>query len=80
MRDSEFKERGMAVTIADIQTATIGARSRTGDGSISTKVSKGLFQIVRVEYPAGRRGRSVVTPCSEWLSPSELVANLESMQ
>lgn len=66
--------------IGDIQRATVGARSRTGDNSISTRVSKWRFQIVRVEYPAGSRGRSVVAPCSGWLSPDELIGELESMK
>lgn len=56
--------------LADIQQATIAARSRTGDNSISTRADKGRVQIVRVSYDA--QGTSTVMPMSDWVSASDV--------
>lgn len=62
----------------DIQTATLNARQRTGDKSIGTRVKKGKFQVVRVEY--ARNGKSTVTEVSGWLAGSELIPALNALK
>lgn len=68
------------ITISQLQAATLAARARTGDATIGTQIKAGRLQVVRVTYPAGKRGRSVVTPASDWLTAAECIARLEAMQ
>lgn len=55
----------------ELRTATIDARTRTGDGSISTRVSRGRFQVVRVTYR--KSGVSDVAELSDWLSIGDAI-------
>jgi len=48
--------------LVQIQQAVKQARERTRDASIGVRVSKGLFQVVRVTYD--KRGTSSVVPVS----------------
>lgn len=59
-----------------IRTATINARARTGQ-NIGTEVSKGLFRVVSVSFDA--RGKSTVTPLSNWVSPAKIVDQLNAV-
>lgn len=64
-------------TLMDLRNATLAARERTSDNTISTRVEAGRVQVVRVTYPAKKRGRSIVTPVTAFLSPDEAVRVLE---
>lgn len=65
------------VTFGDIRRATLAARERTGDKAIGTNVEQGLFQVVRVTYPA--KAKSVVEPLSARLTPADTVAFLNEL-
>lgn len=67
-------------TIRQVQAATLAARTRLADDTIGTRAESGRLQVVRVTYPAGKRGAANVVPCSDWLAPSEVVAYLGAMQ
>lgn len=60
-----------------IQQATLAARQRTGDKAIGTRVKKGKFQIVRVEYSKG--GKSTVREVSGWLAGPDLIPALNAL-
>jgi hypothetical protein len=60
-----------------LQTATINARARMGDDSISTRVHAGVVQVVRVNYDSG--GSSIVGQVSGWISMSEAASFLDEM-
>lgn len=62
-----------------IQLATVLARSKTGDKSISTRVEKGRLQIVRVTYPPELKGESLVKVASRWLPPEKIITKLINM-
>ncbi len=62
-----------------LRDATMDARSRTGDDTLSTRVSKGLVQVVSVVYPKGGRGRSEVTPLSEYMTIPQATEFLDNM-
>lgn len=63
--------------LAQIQAATLAARTRTGDATIGTQVKAGKVQIVRVTYNA--KGKSTVTPASDFLPIPEAVAALNAL-
>lgn len=60
-----------------LQSATLAARTRLGDQTIGTHVSRGLYQIIRVTYD--KSGKSTVTPFSAWLPMSAVITALENM-
>lgn len=61
----------------EIQAATLAARARLNDQTVGTHLSKGRGQVIRVTYDA--KGRSTVTPASEWMAPAQLPAALEAL-
>lgn len=63
--------------LADIQRATLAARARTGDNSISTRVDKGRVQIVRVSFDVS--GTSTIAPVSDWLPIADVPALLSKI-
>jgi hypothetical protein len=64
---------------AAIQKATRAARVRTGDKGIGTQIKAGRIQIVRAVQL--KKGRSyAVTPLSEPMPWSEIVAALDALQ
>lgn len=65
-------------TIANIQKSTLNARNRTGDGTIGTRVEKGLFQVVRVTYNGA--GKSTVSQVNNFSSADQTIKFLDSMQ
>ena len=67
-----------ALPTNSIQVATLAARKRTGDDSISTRVNQGRFQIVSVTY--AKRGKSTVNEMSEWLVGSDLIDALNALK
>lgn len=67
-------------TIRQVRRATVDARARLGDQTIGTRADSGRLQVVRVTYPAGKRGRADVAPISDWLAPADVVAYLGAMQ
>jgi hypothetical protein len=66
----------MAATMP-LRAATMSARQRTGDASISTRVNSGQVQVVSVAYPRGRDSR--VTVLSEWGTMEQAIAFLNGM-
>lgn len=68
----------ITMLFSNLPQATKGARLRTGDETLGTRVKKGRFQVVRTTY--NERGRSTVIPVSEWLSLAEVIVLLESMK
>ena len=64
-------------TLADLQTATLNARIRTGDTAIAVAVKDGKFQVQRVTYPD--RKRSKIEPVSEWLGLTDVVKHLDGL-
>lgn len=63
---------------AELQRATLDARSRLADQSIGTQVSNGKVQVVRVAYK--QSGASSVTPVSAFLPMRDAVEFLQAMQ
>ncbi|WP_298236601.1 hypothetical protein [uncultured Azohydromonas sp.] len=66
-------------TLMDLRNATLAARQRTNDDTISTRVEAGRVQVVRVTYPPRKHGRSVVTPITGFLAPEDAVRALETL-
>jgi hypothetical protein len=77
--DQQLNRKFDMATMMDLRNATLSARQRTNDNSISTRVEAGRVQIVRVTYPPEKRGRSVVTPVTAFVSPDEAVQALKSL-
>ena len=67
-------------SLMDLRQATLAARVRTNDQSISTRVEAGKVQVVRVHYPAGDPERTVVTPITDFLPPEAAVRALEALR
>lgn len=66
------------VTLADLRTATLNARIRTGDKAIAVAVGNGgKYQAQRVTYPT--RKRALIEPLTGWLSLTEVVNVLDGM-
>ena len=65
------------VTLADLRTATLNARIRTGRTDLAVSVKGGLYQVQSVTYPT--RKSSKVVPLSDWLSLSDAVNYLEAL-
>lgn len=63
--------------LAEIQKATLQARSRTGDKTISTRAESGKIQIVRVVFD--KSGKSAVTPASDWMMPANVATALAAI-
>lgn len=63
--------------MAALQKATAAARERTADKTISTQTKDGKVQVTRVTYDA--KGKSTVSPVSEWLDAADAVAYLDRM-
>ena len=64
--------------LTPIRNATISARQRLADPEIGTRVEAGRIQVVRYHFPPGKRS-PVVTPLSEWVSPSDAVKTLDAL-
>jgi hypothetical protein len=67
------------VTLMDLRNATLSARERTNDRTIGTQVKAGKVQVVRVTYPPGKGGRSVVTPITPFLTPEDAIRALDAL-
>lgn len=65
------------LAIQQIQSATLSARQRKGDASISTRTEAGKVQIVRVEMLPN--GDSRVTPLSAWMPVADVVGALSTI-
>lgn len=66
-------------TLMDLRNATLSARRRTGDNAIGTQVEAGKVQVVRVTYPSGKGGKSVVTPLTRFLDPDDAIRALDAL-
>lgn len=64
-------------SFASLQQATLAARKRTNDRTITTRVKCGMFQVVRVTYD--HTGKSSVKPCGDWLTIGDAIALLETL-
>jgi hypothetical protein len=60
-----------------LRIATLSARQRTGDTSISTRVDKGRVQVVSLQR-VGSTGCRIV-PVSDWLTPAQAADILQRM-
>lgn len=63
--------------LLNLQAATLAARTRTGDKSISTSAKSGFIRVVRVVYNA--KGTSTVTPMSSDLSAVKAIEFLNAL-
>ena len=70
----------MNAVFAKLQAATLNARVRTGDNRIGTNVSKGLFNVVTVEYIKKPKRFTKVETLSANLTADEAVAYLDGMK
>ena len=70
----------VAITMGDIRKATLLARQRTGCNGIGTQVKQGRLQVVNVTFPVERKGRSTVTPLSDYLAPVDALQFLNMVQ
>lgn len=61
-----------------ITIATRDAIARTGRQGLGTQVRKGLWQVVDVTQ-TGKRGKTTVTPLSNWVPVDEVVGILQSL-
>lgn len=66
-------------TMHQIQKATVGAKARTGDQTLGTRVGKGKLQVVRVIKHAKGPGCDVM-PVTEFLPIPAAIAYLAAMQ
>ena len=66
-------------TLMDLRNATLSARQRTRDNTISTRVEKGRIQVVRVFYPAGKPDQSVVKPVTGFITLADAVRALNAL-
>ena len=66
-------------TMQQIQAATKGAKSRTGDTTLGTRVGGGKLQVVRVIKHAKGPGCDVL-PVTEFLPIAAALAYLDAMQ
>lgn len=64
----------------NLQSATLAARTRTGDKHIGTDVSKGVVDVIRAVPPASGRGFYTKTILKAGLTPAQAVDFLGSMQ
>lgn len=62
-----------------LSNAIRAAQIRTGRSGLGTQIRMGLWQVVDVTYPSGKRGRSIVTPLSGWIAGHEVIAALEAL-
>ena len=65
-------------TIGAIQSATLKARDRLSDNTITTRAEAGRAQVVRVTFDG--KGKSTVTPVSEWMPAADAAAHLDAMR
>lgn len=63
-------------TLADLRTATLNARIRTGDRRIAVTVKAGKYQ---GQHVTPKKGTADVKRITEWLSLSEVIAWLDSL-
>jgi len=61
----------------NIQAATLKARERTGDKTISTNVKNGLISVVRVTYK--KNGVSTVTPIAGPMTADKAIEALNAI-
>lgn len=59
------------------RNALQAAQQRTGDPTLSTAVKKGKIQVCRVTYDS--KGRSTVTPVTDYLPMDDAMTYLEKM-
>ncbi len=65
------------MTLAQIQAATLKARSESGMPGIGTEVQRGRFRVVNVTFLVG--GRPIIDPLSDWISAEAAVGVLEDI-
>lgn len=65
-------------TMLKIQKATAGAKARTGDQTLGTRVSKGTLQVVRVIKHVKGTGCDVL-PMTDYLPISAAISYLDAM-
>lgn len=65
------------ISLRDIQAATLAARERLDDPRIGTRVQKGKFQIVRVEFDS--EGSCIETELSGWMEAVCLIPALQNL-
>lgn len=63
-------------TVAELCSALLALRQRTGDATLSHRVKAGRFQLCRVVY--SKRGVSTITPLSEYRDGPSHLAGLRS--
>lgn len=63
--------------IIKLQSATLAARTRTGDKTISTSANKGLVRVERVTY--NPRGIATISPLSADLPMAKAVEFLNAI-
>jgi hypothetical protein len=61
----------------EVRKATLSARERTSDGSISTRTSKGKMQIGKSSFD--KKGVSSFSPISDWVSLEDAVKFLDAI-
>lgn len=66
--------------LAQLQTATLAARAKTGDKHIGTQVKQGRIDVVRAVPHASGRGSYTVTVLAASLPLADAVAYLGTMQ
>lgn len=62
----------------EIRTATLAARARLNDATISTQAKAGRVQVVRITYNA--KGTAIIKPVSEWLPATDAARTLNSLK
>jgi hypothetical protein len=65
------------ISLRDIQAATLAARERLEDSGIGTRVKRGKFQIVRVEFDP--KGDCTETELSGWMDAVCLIPALQNL-
>lgn len=69
----------LPASLFDLQRATLAARARLADPTIGTTVRAGRFSVVRVTYPADKRGASDVVHVAGPFTAAECCAYLDRM-
>lgn len=66
------------ITVADLRTALLDLRKRTGDNSLGHTVKAGKFQLCRVTY--GKGGKSEVLALSRWQDAAGHMAEIQNFK
>lgn len=78
-RAIDTQKHAMFQTLIALRTATLAARARTGDDSISTRVDAGRVQLVRVTYPNGKRKPAHEAPMGEFMPAADAIKALNAL-